>query len=420
MTTNRPLKVFLCHSSNDKPAVRELYQKLRAEPWIQPWLDEEELLGGQDFDLEINKATHNADAIIICLSKISVKKEGYVNKEIRRALDIAQEKPEGVIYVIPLRLDNCIPSFEQLKKLQWVDYFSPNAHEKLLKSLQARADSLGLKFEFNTPREKEKTAAITSNATEKYLEDFHRKYARPLSEYKTEKITISTGMEFMHIHAGEFLMGSNTGEYNEKPEHIIDIPYDYWMARYPVTNAQYNQFKKKDFDKGKEIHPAVEVNWNDAMEYCKWLNQLTKAELPLGSVLRLPTEAEWEKAARGTDGRKYPWGNTFNKNRCNSYSFKSANMLTTPVWLYSPKGDSPYGCADMSGNFGEWTHSIFKKYPYDFHDGRENEDDFKATHIVRGGYANSKPKDVRCAKREPCLGIERVGFRICLAPPLPK
>ena len=97
MTTNRPLRVFLCHSSNDKPAVRELYQKLRAEPWIQPWLDEENLLPGQDFDFEIYKATRDADAIIICLSKVSVAKEGYVNKEIRHALDIAQEKVQGAI-----------------------------------------------------------------------------------------------------------------------------------------------------------------------------------------------------------------------------------------------------------------------------------------------------------------------------------
>ncbi|MBK7319230.1 toll/interleukin-1 receptor domain-containing protein [Candidatus Villigracilis affinis] len=80
-----------------------------------PWLDEEDLLPGQDFDLEIIKAARNADAIIICLSKVSVAKEGYVNKEIRRVLDLADEKSEGAIYIIPLRLDECEPSFERLK-----------------------------------------------------------------------------------------------------------------------------------------------------------------------------------------------------------------------------------------------------------------------------------------------------------------
>jgi len=94
------LRVFLCHASQDKPAVRELYQRLISESWIAPWLDEENLFPGQDFDLEIYKAARDADVIIICLSKVSVVKEGYVNKEIRRALDAADEKPEGAIYIL--------------------------------------------------------------------------------------------------------------------------------------------------------------------------------------------------------------------------------------------------------------------------------------------------------------------------------
>lgn len=89
MTTNRPLQVFLCHSSNDKPAVRELYQKLRAEAWIQPWLDEEELYPGQDWNMEIEQAVEAADAIIVCLTKNSINKEGYVQRELRIVLDFA-------------------------------------------------------------------------------------------------------------------------------------------------------------------------------------------------------------------------------------------------------------------------------------------------------------------------------------------
>ena len=142
MIDTRRLKVFLCHASQDKPAVRELYKRLAAEKWIDPWLDEEDLLPGQDFDLEIYKAARNSDSIIICLSKVSVAKEGYVNKEIRRALDVADEKSEGAIYIIPLRLDDCTPSFERLKQLHYADYFMPNAHEKLIKSLRLRASSL--------------------------------------------------------------------------------------------------------------------------------------------------------------------------------------------------------------------------------------------------------------------------------------
>ncbi len=140
---NRPLRVFLCHSSNDKPAVRELYQKLRAEPWIQPWLDEEELLPGQDWDMEIEKAVDFADVVIVCLSINSVTKEGYIQKEIKKALDKADEKPERTIYIIPLCLEKCnVPS--RLSKWQWVDFYKPNAFKKLIKALRSRATSLRL------------------------------------------------------------------------------------------------------------------------------------------------------------------------------------------------------------------------------------------------------------------------------------
>ncbi len=89
MPASRPLRVFLCHASQDKPKVRELYKRLKSEGWIDPWLDEESLLPGQDFDLEIYRTIRDTDAIIICLSTVSVVKEGYVNKEVRRALEIA-------------------------------------------------------------------------------------------------------------------------------------------------------------------------------------------------------------------------------------------------------------------------------------------------------------------------------------------
>jgi hypothetical protein len=144
----RSLRVFLCHASEDKPAVRELYKRLASEKWIEPWLDEESLLPGQTFDLEIHNATRDADAIIICLSTLSVAKEGYVNREIRRVLDISQEKTEGAIFVVPLRLDDCKPSFEQLRKLHWLDYFPADrleqAYIRLCRSLELRAKTLGI------------------------------------------------------------------------------------------------------------------------------------------------------------------------------------------------------------------------------------------------------------------------------------
>jgi hypothetical protein len=138
----RLLRVFLCHSSGDKPAVRDLYRRLRADGF-QPWLDEEELLPGQDWDHEIRRAVRAADAILVCLSCESVTKAGYVQKEIRFALDVADEQPEGTIFLIPLKLEECeIP--ERLRRWQWVDLFEEEGYERLLRALRVRAETLGV------------------------------------------------------------------------------------------------------------------------------------------------------------------------------------------------------------------------------------------------------------------------------------
>jgi hypothetical protein len=149
MTENRPLRVFLCHSSNDKPAVRELYQQLQAEPWIQPWLDEEALYPGEDWNIEIEKAVEASDAILVCLTRGSITKEGYIQRELRKVLDFADYKPEGTLFIIPVRLENCEPP-RQLRKWQFADYFEgqrERAFQRLLVSLKRRADALDLKFE---------------------------------------------------------------------------------------------------------------------------------------------------------------------------------------------------------------------------------------------------------------------------------
>lgn len=132
--------VFLCHSSQDKPVVRTLYRRLCDEN-IDPWLDEEKLLPGENWDLEIKKAVRGSDVVVVCLSDQSVRKEGYIQREIKYALDIAEEKPEGTIFIIPIKLNECIvPS--SLSKYQWVNYLAENAYEKLLRSLRKRAEHL--------------------------------------------------------------------------------------------------------------------------------------------------------------------------------------------------------------------------------------------------------------------------------------
>lgn len=194
--------------------------------------------------------------------------------------------------------------------------------------------------------------------------------------------TVLSQFEWCRVSAGPFMMGSNEND-DEMPVHSRDVA-EFSMARYPVTNAQYRLFldaggygeeqwwseagwqwviahdvKQPEFwtneTWNRDTQPVVGVSWYEAEAFCRWAAHVT------AQPVRLPTEAEWEKAARGKDRRDYPWGNQEpDENRCNfSYNVQK----TTPVGQYSPLGDSPYGCSDMAGNVWEWTASWYEAYP---------------------------------------------------------
>jgi hypothetical protein len=140
----RPLRVFLCHAKEDKPIVRDLYRQLSAEVWMDVWLDEIKLLPGQEWDIEIEKAVEQADVVIVCLSNKSVDKEGYIQKELRFVLNIADEKPEGTIFVVPLRFDDCLVP-RRIRAWQYLDYFlleqKSSAYQRLLESLRSKINT---------------------------------------------------------------------------------------------------------------------------------------------------------------------------------------------------------------------------------------------------------------------------------------
>ncbi|MEV4515143.1 toll/interleukin-1 receptor domain-containing protein [Dactylosporangium sp. NPDC049525] len=126
-------RIFLCHSSFDKPSVRQLYRRLSADGF-EPWLDEEDLLPGQDWELEITSAIKQSRAVIVCLSQESTQKTGFVQREIRFALDAADERPEGSIFIIPARLERC-PTPQRLMKWHWVDLYKDNGYSRLRSAL---------------------------------------------------------------------------------------------------------------------------------------------------------------------------------------------------------------------------------------------------------------------------------------------
>lgn len=134
------LRVFLCHSSEDKPRVRDLYKRL-TEDGCMPWLDEKDLLPGQDWQREIRKAVSKCHVVVVCLSKKSVGKQGYINSEIKLALDEADKRPEDTIFIIPARFEEVeVP--ERLQKWHWADLFKEEGYRLLLSALTKSAEAL--------------------------------------------------------------------------------------------------------------------------------------------------------------------------------------------------------------------------------------------------------------------------------------
>ncbi len=258
----------------------------------------------------------------------------------------------------------------------------------------------------------------------------------------------------MHIPVGPFLMGISDRQIDrlariddsvqkwkekgyfdrEQPQHTVTLT-SYDMTKYPVTVREYRAFvaaggyrmtrywteagwawlestkRVKPMFWGEEKWsgddqlPVVGVSWYEARAYCEWLGEET------GRRYRLPTEAEWEKAARGTDGRLYPWGNEFEAWRCNTRA--SGLNRTVPVGQHSPAGESPYGCAEMGGNASEWTLSEYRSYPYAEDDGR-NQEEGEGMRVIRGGSWHKPVLRARVVARgmnDPFFSDDDVGFR---------
>ena len=254
--------------------------------------------------------------------------------------------------------------------------------------------------------------------------------------------------ELVKVPAGPFLMGSSNADTqaydNEKPRHTLILP-DYWIAKTPVTNAQFRPFVEGDgytnraywttagwqWRKGEKLvkpgywddkqwnsadYPVVGVSWFEAVAYCRWLSNQA------GIEFRLPNEAEWEKAARGPDGRIWPWGNTWEAGRCNS---EEAHIeRTTPVGQY-PSGASPYGALDIAGNAWEWMATKYgKPYPYQIEDEwAEVYLEGDPTRRIRGGSYYNGQKNVRGAYRSNFNNARYrslyMGLRVASCSPLP-
>jgi formylglycine-generating enzyme required for sulfatase activity len=216
----------------------------------------------------------------------------------------------------------------------------------------------------------------------------------------------------IEIPAGPFTMGSDTGESDEAPAHEVDLSA-FEIDRFEVTNADFAQFVEatgyqtdaekagssknwRDDAEGKDNHPVVRVSWNDAVAYCEWLGK------------RLPTEAEWEKAARGTEGWMYPWGDEWDPSKAN---VKDTGLRGTAAVGSFGAGASPYGVEDMAGNVWEWTADWYEPYPGSTYDSEYFGQKFR---VVRGGGWFEMEDAVRTTNRDltsDTAANDDVGFR---------
>ena len=273
-------------------------------------------------------------------------------------------------------------------------------------------------------------AAGKANPGNELLQAMARQQAVEERRQKTRRQACEPRL--VRIPAGPFLIGAGAAEAEaaiaegarwvdfEQPQHTIELDA-YAIGQYPVTNREYQAFVQEsgwkappDWDgdqvpESRPSHPVANISLADALAYCAWLNAKT------GKDYRLPSEAEWEKAARGGDGRIYPWGDAFGQGNANTH--EAWIGAPTAVGQFSPHGDSPYGCADMAGNVWEMTSSLYRAYPYQAGDNQEDLT-LADTRVMRGGAFNYLRDSARCAARGwygPDLRFESIGFRVVLS-----
>jgi toxoflavin biosynthesis protein ToxD len=397
-------KVFISYNHKDAKHLERLRIHLREYGRIglvDIW-DDTRLIGGEDWQQEIKKAIQSAKVAVLLISADFLASDFIAYEELPQLL--AARKAEGTL-ILPVILGPCAFEDTELKEFQAVN--SPS--EPLSKMTAYQRESLWTKVA-NIIRDASIAPVVTV----------------PLPNFNGQPGLLP---EMVPIPAGSFMMGSTLldTEYFkeqgwewvkhylkehykwEQPVHKVELPA-FSLSRFPVTNWQYLEFIRSTnhpapyhwidnmYEPDTDNHPVVNASWFDAQEYCAWLSRKT------GKRYLLPTEAEWEKAARGRDGYRWSWGNEWNSKRCNSKDYAAGHTL--PVNHFSQESASPYGIMDCLGNVAEWCSTKWGsqwmsptyRYPYSALDGRELKEG-NELRVIRGGSFSSSIGDVRCASR---------------------
>jgi formylglycine-generating enzyme len=420
-----PRQVFISHAHEDTEFAHRLAADLRAHGW-RPWIAPDSIRPGEKWVDAINRGLEECGVFLVALTPAAVV-SNWVTDETNVAKEMHQE---GELRFIPLGVADCrIPPLWRVhQRISFKDNYATG-----LEILVTELESVSSPPE-PLVRVQPAQTTITRDVPSTVKQTSASQPAAPKAAPDTpwpvgptpDLLTIESPirLELVRVSAGEFLMGSDPkvdkdAFGNEQPQHRLHLP-EFYIGKYPVTNEQYAGFvkatrqaaprrwKNAKIPGGKEKHPVVNVSWQDVVVFCRWLSQAS------GKTIRLPTEAEWEKAARGDDGRIYPWGDKPpTKELCN---FGGSIGDTTPVGQY-PASASPYRALDMAGNVWEWTGSLYRAYPYQSEDGR-NSPDGEGQRVLRGGSWDLGQRNARCAIRYrdvPAGFNVNVGFRVVVS-----
>ena len=383
-----PRQVFISHAHQDRAFAQRLARDMQARGY-PIWIAPDSIRIGEDWPDAIDRGLDESGVVVVALTPQAMASH-WVRKETSTARLLEGRR---LVRLVLLDVAECdLPS-------AWLTYQFANFRGDYTAGLNQLLQALGDKPLWPPP-------GYRLLAADRLL---HEK----------------TNIELIRIPAGPFLYGSADSDEmafdDEKPQRTVNLP-EYWISRAPVTNAQFAGFVKATGYRttaeikgqgrgwtgskwdwiagaewrhprgpessigGKDDHPVVQVSWDDAKAFCDWAG------------LALPAEEQWEKAARGPDGRVWPWGNESpTVEHCN---FEMNVGDTTTVGKYSPKGDSPYGCVDMAGNVWEWTASWF--------------DRTQGGRVLRGGSWNLNQRNARVSIRNnntPGRANNDIGFR---------
>jgi formylglycine-generating enzyme required for sulfatase activity len=443
-------RIFLCHASEDKAQVREVYHRLRSIDGFEPWLDEEDLLPGQEWAREIPRALRVSDFILIFLSRNSLAKRGYVQREMKLALDAWQELPEGTIHTIPVRINDCeVP--EDFQRYHWVNLFDSNGFDRIVRAIHAElAKRLATAPPDPILDRDHPFSGATGRSVIEVPGHFPQEPEPPTGSQPEEplvppkkfrqvsvvtimslvitavsavaavilvpgmrewlgldtprKITTAIGMEFVRIPAGQFQMGSNEVDKDERPMHRVRISEPFYLGKYEVTQAQWEAVMgtNPSSSKGNPGRPVTNVSWEDIQEFIRRLNQQEGWE-----VCRLPTEAQWEYAARA--GTTMEWYE--NDVDAIAWYAKNSGDQTHEVGQKRPNA---WGVYDMLGNVWEWCHDGKRKYTADTAIDPMGPTGAGTDRVIRGGSLANSEGNVRAGLRVGLPPGERLadgGFR---------